>query len=145
VGTHTDANTKCTAGDGLGEWSTTRPALWSQDGQRTIASLPFAPHAAYRRSELQAIYAKVGEEIEKLNQRVEEQACERAGARLLMTHPEVGPITSLATEVFLGDAARFADIGLLLAQNLHGFHTRRANCRYQRSHCRDGKHNQNYA
>src|SRR5436190_1544727 len=25
VGTHTDANTKCTAGDCLGEWSTTRP------------------------------------------------------------------------------------------------------------------------
>jgi transposase len=26
-----------------------------------------------------------------------------------MTHPGVGPITALATEVFLGDAARFAD------------------------------------
>ena len=83
--------------------------LWSQDGQRTIASLPLAPHAAYRRSELQAMYAKFMKEIEKLNQRVEEQACERPGARLLMTHPGVGPITALATEVFLGDAARFAD------------------------------------
>jgi transposase len=85
------------------------PALWSQEGQRTIASLPLAPHAAYRRSELQAMYAKFAKEIEKLNQRVEEQACERPGARLLMTHPGVGPITALATEVFLGDAARFAD------------------------------------
>ena len=85
------------------------PALWSQDGQRTIASLPLAPHAAYRRSELQAMYATFAKEIEKLNQRVEEQACERPGARLLMTHPGVGPITALATEVFLGDAARFAD------------------------------------
>jgi len=85
------------------------PALWSQDGQRTIASLPLAPHAAYRRSELQAMYAQFAKEIEKLNQRVEEQACERPGARLLMTHPGVGPITALATEVFLGDAARFAD------------------------------------
>ena len=26
-----------------------------------------------------------------------------------MTHPGVGPITALATEVFLGDPARFAD------------------------------------
>jgi transposase len=85
------------------------PALWSQDGQWTTASLPLAPHAAYRRSELQAMYAKFGKEIEKLNQRVEEQACERPGARLLMTHPGVGPITALATEVFLGDATRFAD------------------------------------
>ena len=48
-------------------------------------------------------------EIEKLNQRVEEQAGKRPGARLLMTHPGVGPITALATEVFLGDPARFAD------------------------------------
>src|SRR6267143_6151022 len=42
------------------------PDLWSQDGQRTIASLPLAPHAAYRRSELQAMYAKFMKEIEKL-------------------------------------------------------------------------------
>ncbi len=31
------------------------PALGSQDGQRTIASLPLAPHTAYRRSELQTM------------------------------------------------------------------------------------------
>ena len=85
------------------------PALWSQAGQHTIASLPLAPHAAYRRSELQAMYEKFEAEIEKLNQQVEEQACERPGARLLMTHPGVGPVTALATEVFLGDPARFAD------------------------------------
>ena len=41
----------------------------------------------------------------------EQQARERseAGARLLMTHPGVGPITALATEVVLGNPARFAD------------------------------------
>jgi transposase len=55
------------------------------------------------------MYAKFEAEIEKLNQRVEEQACQRPGARLLMSHPGVGPITALATEVFLGDPARFAD------------------------------------
>jgi transposase len=85
------------------------PALWSQDGQNKIASLPLAPHTAYRRSELQAMYEKFEAEIEKLNQRVEEQASNRPGARLLMSHPGVGPITALATEVFLGDPARFAD------------------------------------
>ncbi len=26
-----------------------------------------------------------------------------------MTHPGVGPVTALATDVFLGDSARFAD------------------------------------
>ena len=85
------------------------PSLWSQAGQHTIASLPLAPHTAYRRSELQAMYGKFEAEIEKLNQRVEEQAGERPGARLLMTHPGVGPITVLATDVFLGDPKRFAD------------------------------------
>ena len=85
------------------------PSLWSRTGQQAIASLPLAPHTAYRRSELQALYGKFETEIEKLNQRVEEQACQRPGAGLLMTHPGVGPVTALATEVFLGDPARFAD------------------------------------
>ena len=85
------------------------PALWSQAGQHTIASLPLAPHAAYRRNELQAMYVKFEAEIEKLNQRVEEQAGQRSGARLLMTHPGVGPVTALATDVFLGDPRRFTD------------------------------------
>ena len=85
------------------------PSLWSQVGQHTMASLPLPPHAAHRRSELQALYVKFEAEIERLNQRVEEQACERPGARLLMTHPGVGPVTALATDVFLGDPTRFAN------------------------------------
>ncbi len=85
------------------------PSLWSQAGQHAIASMPLAPHTAHRRSELQALYVKFEAEIEKLNQRVAEQAWERPGALLLMTHPGVGPVTGLATEVFLGDPARFAD------------------------------------
>jgi transposase len=85
------------------------PSLWSQAGQQAIASLPLGPLTAYRRNELQAIYEKFKTEIEKLNQRVEEQAFERLEARRLMTHPGVGPVTALATEVFLGDPARFAD------------------------------------
>ena len=55
------------------------------------------------------MYVKFEAEIEALNQRVEQQARERSGARLLMTHPGVGPITALATDVFLGDPSRFAD------------------------------------
>jgi transposase len=86
-----------------------RSSLWTQGGQHAIASLPLSPHAAYRRNELQAMYVKFEREIENLNQRVERHAHERVGARLLMTHPGVGPITALATEVFLGDPARFAD------------------------------------
>jgi transposase len=55
------------------------------------------------------LYVKFESEIEKLNQRVEEQACKRPGAQLLLTHPGVGPVTALATDIFLGDPTRFAD------------------------------------
>jgi Transposase IS116/IS110/IS902 family len=77
-------------------------------GQQAIASLPLSPHAAYRRTALQSMYVKFETKIEKLNQRVKQQADKRPRARLLMTHPGVGPITALATEVFLGDPSRFA-------------------------------------
>ena len=52
---------------------------------------------------------KFESDLEKLNQRVEEQASQRSGARLLMTHPGVGAVTALATDVFLGDPKRFVD------------------------------------
>jgi transposase len=55
------------------------------------------------------MYGKMAEEIENLTQQIAEQAGQRSGARLLMTHPGVGPVTALATEVFLGDPKRFAD------------------------------------
>ena len=35
------------------------------------------------------------------------QPQQRSGATLLMTHPGVGPVTALATDVFLGDPSRF--------------------------------------
>jgi transposase len=85
------------------------PHLWSPDGQSTIALLPLQPHTADRRSALQTMYQKIESEIEKLTQQVAEQAEGRSAARRLMTHPGVGPVTALATEVFLGDPKRFAD------------------------------------
>ena len=85
------------------------PGLWSYDGQAQIAFLPLPPHASYRRSALQAMYRKIDEEIEKLTEQVAEQARQRPGAQLLLTHPGVGPVTALATDVFLGDPRRFAD------------------------------------
>jgi transposase len=47
--------------------------------------------------------------VEKLTVQVAELAENRSGAQLLMTHPGVGPVTALATEVFLGDPRRFVD------------------------------------
>jgi transposase len=85
------------------------PSLWSQTGQHAIASLPLAPHAAHRRNELQTLYCTLSTKIDELDQRVEDQALQRSGAKLLMSHPGVGPVTALATDAFLGDPSRFAD------------------------------------
>jgi len=107
------------------------PSLWSYDGQAKIAFLPLLPHASYRRSMLQEMYKKMEEEIESLTQRVAEQAELRSAARRLMTHPGVGPVTALATEVFLGDPRRFADskalasyVGIIPREYSSGGHQR---------------------
>jgi transposase len=81
-------------------------ALWNQEGQRLLAKLPLAEHEGQRRTELQELYAKLEANVKHLDYQVGERAFKRAGARRLMTHPGVGPITALATEVYLGDPGR---------------------------------------
>lgn len=82
--------------------------LWSQSGQQALEALPLAEHTAQRRRELQALQQRLAARVTVLDQQVQQQARQRRSAQLLMTHPGVGPITALATEVFLGDATRFA-------------------------------------
>src|ERR1700746_3328954 len=75
------------------------PSLWSYDGQAQIAFLALLRHAAYRRNRLQAMYKTMEAEIESLNKQVAEQAGNRSGARRLMTHPGVEPVTALTSYV----------------------------------------------
>lgn len=105
------------------------PGLWSYDGQAKIAFLPLPPHASYGRSMLPALYRKMEEEIEQLTAQVATQAGQRSGPRLLMTHPGVGPVTALATKVFLGDPQLFAHgkalasyVGLIPREYFSGAH-----------------------
>jgi transposase len=84
-------------------------ALWNRDGQTGLAGLVLPPHAAHRRDELHTLYQQLDEQVDRLNQRLEDTVHERPHATRLMTHPGVGPVTALATEVFLGDPARFPD------------------------------------
>jgi transposase len=84
-------------------------ALWNTGGQTAIAALPLLPHAAARRTALLALYRSLDEQVERLTERVHQVAVGRTGAQLLMSHPGIGPVTALATEVFLGDPSRFAD------------------------------------
>jgi transposase len=82
---------------------------WHRDGQARLASVPLPPHTADRRRELHALDQHWQGHIDRLDDRVEPVANERARATLLMTQPGVGPVTALATEVFVGDPARFLD------------------------------------
>jgi len=84
-------------------------SLWSQAGQGELRALPLAPHASERRKALMTLYPRLQESIAELDRQVSEQTQQRTDARRLMTHPGVGPVTALATEVFLGDPKRFSD------------------------------------
>jgi transposase len=83
-------------------------ALWSARGRCALEALPLPPYPSQRRSELLGLYAQLQKRIQELDQEVEAQTRQRPQARRLLTHPGVGPVTALATEVFLGDPSRFA-------------------------------------
>ena len=93
----------------LGQGLRRGPTLWSHDGQAVLASLPLPSHAAHRRNELQALYRHLDAQVDRLDAQVKQVARQRPRATLLMTHPGVGHVTALATEVFLGDPSRFRD------------------------------------
>jgi len=83
-------------------------ALWSAAGQSALEALPLPPYTSQRRTELLSLYVQLQKRIQALDKEVEAQARQRPQARRLLTHPGVGAVTALATEVFLGDPSRFA-------------------------------------
>ena len=93
----------------LGQGMRRRHALWNRDGQTGLASLGLPPHSAHRRDELHSLYQQLDEQVDRLDERVKMTVSERPCATRLMTHPGVGPVTALATEVFLGEPRRFPD------------------------------------
>ena len=102
-------------------------SLWSQAGQDELRALPLAPHASERRKALMTLYPGLQESIDQLDQQVSQQVQQHPRARRLLTHPGVGPITALATEVFLGDPLRFSDgkalasyIGMIPSEHTSG-------------------------
>src|SRR5580704_17550198 len=83
-------------------------ALWTAAGRRSLQDLTLPRYTAQRRDELLSLYAQLDKRIQQLDKQVETEARQRPQARRLLTHPGVGPVTALATEVFLGDPHRFA-------------------------------------
>jgi len=81
--------------------------LWSKAGQKVLHELPLKPWASRRREDLCKLRTMLDEQIALLNQAVEEAAAANGKAQLLMTQPGVGPITSMAFVLTMGDVSRF--------------------------------------
>ena len=81
--------------------------LWSQAGQEALRELPLQPWANRRREDLFSVLAMLDRQIESLDLAVKQAAEENKNARLLMTQPGVGPVTSMAFVLTLGDVSRF--------------------------------------
>ena len=82
--------------------------LWSRPGREWLQALELEPWTKRRRDDLLKMLQEMDTRIEELNGAVEEAAKQCPEAELLMSHPGVGPILSLATVVTLGDVKRFA-------------------------------------
>ena len=81
--------------------------LWSKAGEQVLRELPLAPWASRRREDLCKVSEMLNGQIALLDQAVLEEAEKNEKARLLMTQPGVGPITSMAFVVTMGDVSRF--------------------------------------
>ncbi len=86
---------------------TKKGKLWSQAGEKVLRELALKPWAGRRREDLLKIREMLHGQIERLDQAVMEVAQKNEKARLLMTQPGVGPITSMAFVLTMGDVSRF--------------------------------------
>ncbi len=81
--------------------------LWTEAGQKALRELPLEGWAARRRQDLLGLLKSLDHQIGGLDLAAQQAAEGHEQARLLMTQPGVGPITSLAFAVTIGDATRF--------------------------------------
>ena len=82
--------------------------LWSQAGQKLLRELELKPWAGCRREDLLRLLEVFNDQVGRLDVAVQKAAEEDVQARLLMTHPGVGPNTALCFVLTMGDVSRFA-------------------------------------
>jgi transposase len=81
--------------------------LRSKPGRKRLEALPLAPWATRRRQDLLNLLDQLDKSIDELSAAVQQEAENRPEARLLMTHPGVGPVTALAFVLIVGNPERF--------------------------------------
>jgi transposase len=82
--------------------------LFTQKGRVELLQVGLAPWANRRREELLKLFDQINPPIAELDRAVMEEAQRREDAVLLMTHPGIGPVTSLAFVLAIGPISRFA-------------------------------------
>ena len=82
--------------------------VWSQKRRLEIEQLPLTGWRGQRRTDLLAMLEDLNRRIAPLDAAVAAAAEQNAEARLLMTHPGVGPVVSLAYVLAIGHWQRFA-------------------------------------
>jgi len=92
----------------MGQGVCRRKKLWSVRGRAELESLPLDRWAQRRRAELLQLLDQLDGSVTELHGAVEQQARQHPEAARLMTHPGVGPVTSLAFVLTMGPVSRFA-------------------------------------
>jgi transposase len=82
--------------------------VWSPKRREEMEALPLPGWYAHRRADLLSLLDGLDKQMRPLDQAVREAAEGNREACLLMTHPGVGPIVSLAYVLTIGDWRRFA-------------------------------------
>jgi transposase len=84
------------------------PGGWSGKRRKAIEALPLPGWYGERRKDLLGLLDRLEERIAPLDKAVSQAAASNAEACLLMTHPGVGPVVSLAYVLTIGNWQRFA-------------------------------------
>jgi transposase len=112
----------------MGEGIQRRGGLRGKQGRKRLELLPLACWATRRRHDLLSLLDRLNESIEELSAAVQQEA---EKARLLMTHPGVGPVTALAFVLIIGYPERFrcgkqigSNVGLIPEEASSGDHRR---------------------
>ena len=105
---------------------------WSTKRRQQVQDLPLTGWNAQRRADLLEMLDALEMRIKPLDEAVLVGAKQNAEAQLLMTHPGVGPIVSLAYVLIMGDWRRFprgkqvgSYLGLIPAEASSGKHQQR--------------------
>ena len=91
----------------MGEGLCKKKQLFTKKGRAELEGLKLDPWASRRRKELLQMLDQTDASLQQFDVAVNEQAARNADAVRLMTHPGVGPVTSLAFVLIVGPVNRF--------------------------------------